>query len=207
MKKFFSVITILLIAFLSVSCGNKASEDGEGASAKPKIDVVATYQDVAADMWYTDAISWGVNEDIMVAAKPNYFGVLTPLAKKDVVIAMWKTAGAPGQVISAKTVSDSDPNSDFSKAMTWAISNNVITSEELNSMKDSATRLEAIEYMWNQNEKPVVQNYYSFDDTVGIDSVAWAKLNKITYGVSPTLFAPDMDCTKSHMITFLYRAK
>ena len=49
-----------------------------------------------------------------------------------------------------------------------------------------------------------------FDDTVSgqwySDSVGWAAENGITNGTSTTTFAPDAECTRGQIVTFLWRA-
>ena len=44
------------------------------------------------------------------------------------------------------------------------------------------------------------------EDTFFYDAVLWALDEKITKGVSETLFAPDRDCTRAEVVTFLWRA-
>lgn len=38
------------------------------------------------------------------------------------------------------------------------------------------------------------------------ESVAWCYMNGVTTGVSETAFAPDNDCTRAQIVTFLWRA-
>ena len=38
------------------------------------------------------------------------------------------------------------------------------------------------------------------------EAVLWAVANEITDGVDDTHFAPDDNCTRAHIVTFLYRA-
>ena len=44
------------------------------------------------------------------------------------------------------------------------------------------------------------------DDAYYADSVAWAVENNVTSGVSATSFAPNASCTRSQMVSFLWRA-
>ncbi len=185
-----------------VSCGNGKSE----SQAKPQIDAAAVYSDVKVGDWFEDSVSWGASEGIITEAKPDLYGVDTPMTKAEILISMWKAAGAPGQVVSAKAVADSDPNSDISKAIEWGLEKGIISVKNECS-NTTASRLDAIDFMWKKAESPEVNGDDNFLDTQGIDSVQWAKINGITFGIGHNLFAPDMDCTKAHMVTFLYRAK
>ena len=38
------------------------------------------------------------------------------------------------------------------------------------------------------------------------ESAAWCYMNGVTTGVSETAFAPDNDCTRAQIVTFLWRA-
>jgi hypothetical protein len=38
------------------------------------------------------------------------------------------------------------------------------------------------------------------------DAVLWAAKNGITTGTTPTTFAPNNQCLREHVVTFLYRA-
>ena len=186
-----------------VSCGKGKNE----SQAKPKIDAAAIYDDVNKGDWFEESISWGVSEGVMDAAKPNLFGVNTAMTKAELILSMWKAAGAPGKVVSAKTIADSDPNSDLSKAISWGLENKVIAIKSEASTKEIASRLDAIDFIWKEADSPQVSTINNFDDTTGVVSTAWAKQNGVALGIGDNLFAPNMDCSKAHMITFLFRAK
>ncbi len=203
MKKLLVLILILAMGVGMVSCGNGSSS----SEAKPNIDAAAVYQDVKNGDWYEESVSWAVSEKIVSEAKPDLFGVDISITKAQLILSLWKAAGAPGRVVSAKTVPDSDPNSDLSKAIDWAFEQGIIKTSSESSSTDIASRLDAIDFMWKEAESPSVNTTDNFDDTPGIESVAWAKLNGIALGVGHNLFAPDIDCSKAHLVTFLFRAK
>lgn len=203
MKKFLSLILIIALCVCTVSCGKGKSE----SDAKPLIDAAALYSDVNKGDWFEESVSWGVSEGVMDAAKPDLFGVNEALSKADIILSMWKAAGAPGRVISAKSVAESDPNSDLSKAIAWGLENGVIAIKSEASKKEIASRLDAIDFIWKEAKSPEVNTNDNFDDTTAIVSTAWAKLNGIALGIGNNLFAPNMDCSKAHLVTFLFRAK
>lgn len=203
MKRLIAFILIVALCLCMVSCGKGKNE----SQAKPKIDAAAIYDDVNKGDWFEESISWGVSEGVMDAAKPNLFGVNTAMTKAELILSMWKAAGAPGKVVSAKTIADSDPNSDLSKAISWGLENKVIAIKSEASTKEIASRLDAIDFIWKEADSPQVSTINNFDDTTGVVSTAWAKQNGVALGIGDNLFAPNMDCSKAHMITFLFRAK
>ena len=203
MKRLIAFILIVALCLCMVSCGKGKNE----SQAKPKIDAAAIYDDVNKGDWFEESISWGVSEGVMDAAKPNLFGVNTAMTKAELILSMWKAAGAPGKVVSAKTIADSDPNSDLSKAISWGLENKVIAIKSEASTKEIASRLDAIDFIWKEADSPQVSTINNFDDTTGVVSTAWAKQNGVALGIGDNLFAPNMDCSKAHMITLLFRAK
>lgn len=209
MKKIISFLLIIAVAFCSVSCGKKApadtpSENSGQLSAKP-VDAAAVFDDVEPGDWFEASVSWGVSEGIMEAAKPSSFGVADAMSKAELILSMWKAAGAPGRVVSAKALPSDDPDSDYQRALKWALERQLI--EDKSVASDDATRLDAVELMWKEAAMPYADAAVNFDDTEGIESVAWAKAAKIAYGIGNNLFDPYSACVKAHMITFLYRAK
>jgi len=199
------------MCFSLVSCSFKkqTGEPAEDVSAKPvaEIDAAEAYDDVKKGDWFEESVTWAVNEGISEPAKPTTFGVNDSMSKQDIILYLWKAAGSPGAVVSAKTVPASDPDSDINKAIDWALEEGVVESKAECKSTDIASRLDAIEFMWNEADKPEVTGVVEFDDAKGISSVNWARSKFITFGTGNNKFSPDMDCSKSHIVTFLFRAK
>lgn len=212
MKRIISIILILCMLASLAACTNpfKKDDGGGGTSdVKPVIDAAELYADVSKGDWYEESVSWGVSEEIMTAAKPNLFGVDDVMTRAEIVLAMWKAAGSPGKVNNAKAVSDASSDSDVSKALEWAVTEGILTQEEVSYTTAVLSRQEAIDYMYAEADSPEVQNLtapYS-DVTADNSSVRWAKDKGITKGIGHGLFGPELSCTKAMMITFLFRAK
>ena len=209
MKKFLSFILIICLCLGLASCANTFKKSEAATEAKPQIDAAALYDDVNKGDWYEDAVSWGVSEDVMTPAKPNLFGVDNPMTRAEVVLAMWKAAGSPGRVNSAKAVADDSSDSDISKALEWAVSEGILTREQVSYTSAVLTRQDALDYMYIEADSPAVQSQTAAYSDVSADnsSVRWAKDSGITYGIGHGLFGPELSCTKAMMITFLFRAK
>ncbi len=210
MKKLISIILIATILCCSVSCGKKTPPEDPVPSApiaaKP-VDAAAVFDDVNRGDWFEDPVSWGVSEGITEPAKPDHFGVAVTLSKAEILIAIWKAAGAPGRVLNAKALPVSDPDSDYQRALIWAVERKIIGASGDEDVLLKASRLDAVDFMWKEALMPLAEPSENFRDTEGIQSVAWAKAARIAYGIGNDLFDPYSDCTKAHIITFLYRAK
>ena len=97
-------------------------------------------------------------------------------------------------------------------AVNWAVDKKVTSgkTETTFAPNDSCTRAQAVTFLWRAAGSPEpTASEMTFTD-VKADSyydkaVLWAVENKITSGMSDTLFAPDVTCSRSQIVTFLYR--
>ena len=97
-------------------------------------------------------------------------------------------------------------------AVNWAVDKKVTSgkTETTFAPNDSCTRAQAVTFLWRAAGSPEpTASEMTFTD-VKADSyydkaVLWAVENKITSGMSDTLFAPDATCSRSQIVTFLYR--
>ena len=90
--------------------------------------------------------------------------------------------------------------------------NNVTTgtSETTFSPDATVTRAQAVTFQWRANASPAAASASSFTDVAAsayyASAVNWAVENNVTNGTSTTTFAPNADCTRAQIVTFLYRA-
>lgn len=97
-------------------------------------------------------------------------------------------------------------------AVNWAVDKKVTSgkTETTFAPNDSCTRAQAVTFLWRAAGSPEpTASEMTFTD-VKADSyydkaVLWAVENRITSGMSDTLFAPDATCSRSQIVTFLYR--
>ena len=97
-------------------------------------------------------------------------------------------------------------------AVNWGVDKKVTSgkTETTFAPNDSCTRAQAVTFLWRAAGSPEpTASEMTFTD-VKADSyydkaVLWAVENKITSGMSDTLFASDATCSRSQIVTFLYR--
>ncbi len=97
-------------------------------------------------------------------------------------------------------------------AVKWAVDKAVTSGKTVTTFapNESCTRAQAVTFLWRAAGSPEpTASEMTFTD-VKADSyydkaVLWAVENKITSGMSDTLFAPDATCSRSQIVTFLYR--
>ena len=97
-------------------------------------------------------------------------------------------------------------------AVNWAVDKKVTSgkTETTFAPNDSCTRAQAVTFLWRAagSPEPTASEMTFTDvkaDAYYYKAVLWAVENKITSGMSDTLFAPDATCSRSQIVTFLYR--
>ncbi|MGO5114497.1 S-layer homology domain-containing protein [Candidatus Avoscillospira sp. LCP25S3_F1] len=111
------------------------------------------------------------------------------------------------------TFTDVSANAYYSAAVNWAVKQGITggTSANTFSPDDACTRAQVITFLYRAAGSPDVSAYQNpFDDVTTDDyyyaAAIWAAANRIAGGTSSTTFAPGATCTRSQVVTFLYRA-
>ena len=116
------------------------------------------------------------------------------------------------EALQPSVFTDVKEGSYYVDAVNWAVDKKVTSgkTETTFAPNDSCTRAQAVTFLWRAAGSPEpTASEMTFTD-VKADSyydkaVLWAVENKITSGMSDTLFAPDATCSRSQIVTFLYR--
>ena len=97
--------------------------------------------------------------------------------------------------------------------MKWAVDKGITNglSDTMFGPYASCTRAQIVTFLWRAagSPEPTASEMTFTDvkaDSYYYKAVLWAVENKITSGMSDTLFAPDATCTRGQSVTFLYRA-
>ena len=99
----------------------------------------------------------------------------------------------------------------YAKAVLWAVENDITngTSADTFSPDQTCTRGQIVTFLWRMEGTPKAKEASSFTDVAATDyyapAIDWAVEKGITNGVSATRFAPKDDCTRAHIVTFLFR--
>lgn len=110
------------------------------------------------------------------------------------------------------TFTDVDAEDYFYDAVAWAVARNVTfgTSDTIFSPDNACTRAQAVTFLWRAAGSPqpqVITNPFADvqESDYFYNAVLWAVENNITAGTSAGTFSPDTVCTRSQVVTFLYR--
>ena len=99
----------------------------------------------------------------------------------------------------------------FYDAVLWAVKNGVTSGTSATTFHpdNTVTRGQTVTFLYRNAGSPDVETMGSFTDvsttSYYAQAVAWAVKNGITTGVGNGKFAPDADCTRAQIVTFLYR--
>ena len=90
-----------------------------------EVDYALDFEDVEADMWYTEAIEWAVSEEVFYGYGNGKFGPNDQITREQMVTVMYRFELESGKTITADfdmaTLSDADEISEWAvEAMTWA---------------------------------------------------------------------------------------
>ena len=172
---------------------------------------VSPFADVMIDAYYYEAVKWAVKNGITTGVGNDLFAPGQSCTRAQIVTFLWRAAGSPEPKGTAAAMSDVLSGSYYEKAVAWAIENGVTTGtgEGKFSPDATCTRAQAVTFLARAlNAKTASAAEFSDvpTDSYYAEAVAWASANGVTEGVGSGLFAPDSDCTRGQIVTFLYRA-
>ena len=177
----------------------------------------ATLQAVVAPNNATNkAVTWSSNNT--ATAVVDSTGKVTAVAPGSAVITVRtadgsKTASCTVKV-PASSFSDVPAGTWYSDAVSWAVGNGITNGMSNNLFKpdDPCTRGQVITFLWRTFGKPepnLAQN--PFSDISPTDyyykAVLWGVENGITDGTGNGRFSPNINCTRAHVVTFLWRTE
>ena len=98
-------------------------------------------------------------------------------------------------------------------AVLWAAQKGITggMSDTLFAPNAACTRAQIVTFLWRAAGSPEPKTLSSFADVPAdayyAKAAAWAVENNVAKGVSETAFAPDTNCTRAQIVTFLWRAQ
>ena len=177
--------------------------------------VLNFFYDVPNDAYYYEAVKWAVENGITGGVGNGLFAPNQPCTRAQIVTFLWRAAGSP-VVNYLMPFTDVDEGAYYAEAVRWAASTGIVTglTETTFGTNDGCTRAQAAAmiYRYVQEQGKGFTGAWMFllpfTDVPewAYESVAWCYMNGVTTGVSETSFAPDNDCTRAQIVTFLWRA-
>ena len=170
------------------------------------------FRDVPEDAFYAEPVAWAVSRGIAQGMSKREFAPDRICTRSQVVTFLWRAAGSP-EPKNVGSFSDVPASAYYAKAVAWAVENGITTGtgEGMFSPDAVCTRAQAVTFLWRYENAPAAGRSNPFTDVAAdsyyADAVLWAVKEDITKGTTSTTFAPDADCTRAQIVTFLWRCK
>ena len=196
--------------------------DGSYSFTQPsgKVTVTVTFTDktkvffvdVFPGDYYYDAVLWAAKNGITGGVDDTHFAPNGICTRAQAVTFLWRAAGSPAPKNSMMPFADVKTGDYYYNAVLWAVENGITKGTGATTFSPDATctRGQIVTFLWRALGSPAPKNSeMSFADVKTGDyyynAVLWAVENGITNGTSDTAFSPGVDCTRSQIVTFLYR--
>ena len=177
--------------------------------------VLNFFYDVPNDAYYFEAVKWAAENGITGGVGNSLFAPNQPCTRAQIVTFLWRAAGSP-VVNYLMPFTDVDEGAYYAEAARWAASTGIVTglTETTFGTDSVCTRAQAAAMIYRCAQAQgkgftgAWMFHLPFTDVPewAYESVAWCYMNGVTTGVSETTFAPDNDCTRAQIVTFLWRA-
>ena len=146
-----------------------------------------------------------------VAGGKNYLDIAPETVKVEIFTAVDDCTG--GGSCALASYKDATPNNWYHDGMHYCLGKDIIRGYGDGRLgpNDQATRSQVVTLLWRAAGSPAPVNTESpFKDVTQndfyYDAVLWAVENGITNGTSATKFSPNAVCSRSQVVTFLWRA-
>ena len=177
--------------------------------------VLNFFYDVPNAAYYYEAVKWAAENGITGGVGNSLFAPNQPCTRAQIVTFLWRAAGSP-VVNYLMPFTDVDEGAYYAEAVRWAASTGIVTglTETTFGTNGVCTRAQAAAMIYRCAQAQgkgftgAWMFLLPFTDVPewAYESVAWCYMNGVTTGVSETSFAPDNDCTRAQIVTFLWRA-
>ena len=171
------------------------------------------FEDVQdSSIWYYKPVYWAVRQKVTKGTSETAFSPDQSCTRAEIVTFLWRYFGQQNVDLSI-SFDDVSPEEYYYDAIRWAVENQITNgiSPDIFSPDAFCTRAQMVTFIWRCAQTPESNEVSkSFSDVPENEyyaqAVRWALENHITYGVSDTEFSPDSFCSRSEVVTFLYRS-
>ena len=177
----------------------------------------ASFIDVSSSAYYYDAVAWAVENGITngTNAAGTTFSPDVGCTRAQAVTFLWRAAGCPAPKSSVNPFTDVSADAYYYEAVLWAVENGITNGTNADGTTFSpdavCSRAHIVTFLWRSEGQPAASTANAFADVADsayyTSAVQWAVENGVTNGTNAagTTFSPDANCTRAHIVTFLYR--
>ena len=171
---------------------------------------VAGFTDVTVGTYYADAVKWAVEKGVTQGTTKTTFSPGAQCTRAQMVTFLWRAKGSPDPKSQTNHFTDVSQSQYYFKAVLWAVEQGITqgTGKTTFAPNDIVSRSQTVTFLWRLAGSPESSASTFTDVPLGqyyAPAVAWAVVNGVTEGTSPTTFSPKAPCTRGQIVTFLYR--
>ncbi len=180
--------------------------------------IINPFEDVVSGEFYYKAVLWAYDNGITMGFTETTFCPYLGCTRAQIVTFLYRAAGEP-EVEEVPDIPftdvDMSPKSSYADALIWAYATGITDGTTLTTFSPDTvcTRAQIITFLYRAAGEPDVDldeeiKFRDVDlegDSFYKEAIHWVIDEGITNGYSDYTFAPDDDCTRGQIVTFLYR--
>lgn len=167
--------------------------------------------DVNPDRFYYEPVVWTVEQKITRGVDATHFAPDANCTRGQVVTFLWRAMGCPEPEGIMTDFVDVNRNRYYFKAVLWAAEQGITLGVDTRHFapEKTVTRGEFVTFLWRAMGQPASAAANPFHDVSDnrfyYPAVLWATETEVTNGVEEGRFAPEQNCIRGQVVTFLYR--
>lgn len=168
------------------------------------------FSDVVSTDYFHDAVAWALENHITNGVSETEFAPEEKCTRGQVVTFLYRARENRGPAYNPFV--DVSKDAYYYEAVLWAVGSGITNGISATEFGPDmiCTRAQVATFLWRSQGEPMPksqENPFSDIDPTAYyyNAVLWAVEKGITNGVSATEFAPDAECTRGQIVTFLYR--
>ena len=160
------------------------------ASGSPAVSASVSFNDVADNTWYTQAVAWASSNGIITGYGDGRFGINDPVTREQIATILWRYAGSPSADAGQDFADEASISAYAADAVDWARDNGIVNGVEGNRFQPQsnanraqvATILRNYMTMEQDGEEPAEENnvlvvYFSMPETTEPDNMTEEEAN------------------------------
>ena len=171
------------------------------------------FVDVHEGDYFYDSVMWAVEQGITNGTTPTTFAPEETCNRAQALTFLWRAMGSPEPENAVNPFTDVEETDFFYDAVLWAVEKGITQGVSATEFAPKAVcnRAHVLTFLHRALGLPQAENQENpFTDVKKgefyYEAVLWAVENGITEGIDADTFAPEANCLRAHVVTFLYRA-
>ena len=179
---------------------------------QPAAEKELSFRDVKQSDYFYDAVQWAARQKITQGTAENTFSPDLQCTRAQAITFLWRAAGSPAPQNRSLPFQDIKPGDFCYDAVCWAVERGITggTSAKAFSPDAQVTRSQIAAFLHRAAGSPAARSGAAFSDVDGgsyyAAAVGWAVEHGITQGTGGGRFSPELACTRSQMVSLLYRS-